>query len=109
MNKISQIANCFIQWGRTINYTNQNVPGIILIEDYQYVIDECGIIRFVDWKDFNSYIHLLLLLMKLTQNEILEQIASALNSFNPDGCYGDLVDEITDIMLQHCPEILDPS
>ena len=48
MNKISQIANCFIQWGRTINYTNQNVPGIILIEDYQYVIDECGIIRFVD-------------------------------------------------------------
>lgn len=48
MNKISQVANCFIQWVRTINYTNQNVPGIVFIEDYQYVIDECGIIRFVD-------------------------------------------------------------
>jgi len=44
--------------------------------------------------------------MKLTQNEILEQIASVLNSFNPDDCPGDLVEEITDIMLQHCPEMM---
>lgn len=45
MNKISQVVNDFIQ---RIIYTNQNVPGIILIEEYQYVVDECGIIRFVD-------------------------------------------------------------
>lgn len=109
MNKISQIVKNFIQ---QIIYTNQNVAGIVLTEEYQYVVDEYGIIRFVDWKDFNSYIHLLLLLMKLTQNQILERIALeriafALNSFNPDELYiGDLVDEITDIMLRHCPEIM---
>ena len=45
MNKISQVVNDFIQ---RIIYNNQNVPGIILIEEYQYVVDECGIIRFVD-------------------------------------------------------------
>ena len=41
MNKISQVVKDFIQ---QIIHTNQNVP----IEEYQYVVDECGIIRFVD-------------------------------------------------------------
>ena len=45
MNKISQIVNDFIQ---RIIYTNQNVPGIILTEEYQYAVDEYGIIRFMD-------------------------------------------------------------
>ena len=45
MNKISQVVNDFIQ---RIIYKNQNVAGIILTEEYQYVVDECGIIRFVD-------------------------------------------------------------
>jgi hypothetical protein len=45
MNKISQIVNTFIQ---RIVYTNQKVPGIVLIEEYQYVVDDYGIIRFED-------------------------------------------------------------
>jgi hypothetical protein len=44
--------------------------------------------------------------MKLTPNEILEQIASVLNSFNPCDDRGDLVEEIHDIMDQHCPEMM---
>ena len=45
---------------------------------------------------------------KLTpeQNGILEKIASVLNSFNPDDCPGDLVEEIYCIMDQHCPEMM---
>jgi hypothetical protein len=43
MNKISQIVNTFIQ---RIVYPNQKVPGIVLIEEYQYVVDDYGIIRF---------------------------------------------------------------
>ena len=45
MNKISQIVNDFIQ---RIIYNNQNVAGILFTEEYQYVVDECGIIRFMD-------------------------------------------------------------
>jgi len=45
MNKISQIVNTFIQ---RIIHTNQKVSGIVLIEEYQYAVDEYGIIRFVD-------------------------------------------------------------
>ena len=45
MNKISQIVNTFIQ---RIVYPNQKVPGIVLIEEYQYVVDDYGIIRFED-------------------------------------------------------------
>ena len=45
MNKISQVVNDFIQ---RIIYKNQNLPGILFTEEYQYVVDECGIIRFMD-------------------------------------------------------------
>jgi hypothetical protein len=45
MNKISQIVNTFIQ---RIVYPNQKVSGIVLIEEYQYAVDEYGIIRFED-------------------------------------------------------------
>ena len=48
MNKISQIVNCFSQWIQNDTYNNQNTPDILFIEDYQYVVDEYGIIRFVD-------------------------------------------------------------
>ena len=44
MNKISQIVNTFIQ---RIIHTNQNV----LIEEYQYVVDAYGIIRFYEIED----------------------------------------------------------
>jgi hypothetical protein len=46
MNKVSQVVNCFIQWVQKNPYNNQNIPGILLIEEYQYVVDEYGIIRF---------------------------------------------------------------
>ena len=46
MNKISQVVSDFIQ---RIVYTNQKVSGIVLIEEYQYAVDEYGIIRFEDW------------------------------------------------------------
>jgi hypothetical protein len=45
MDKISQVVNDFIQ---RIIYTNQNVPGVLLTEEYQYAVDEYGIIRFED-------------------------------------------------------------
>ena len=45
MNKISQVVNDFIQ---RIIYNNQNVAGILFTEEYQYAVDEYGIIRFVD-------------------------------------------------------------
>jgi hypothetical protein len=48
MNKVSQVVNCFIQWVQKTPYNNQNIPGILLIEEYQYVVDEYGIIRFED-------------------------------------------------------------
>ena len=48
MNKVSQVVNCFIQWVQKTPYNNQNIPGIFLIEEYQYVVDEYGIIRFED-------------------------------------------------------------
>ena len=44
--------------------------------------------------------------MKLTPNEILEQIASALNPAEDLNCYGDLVEELYGIMERHCPEIM---
>ena len=44
---------------------------------------------------------------ELTPNEILEQIASAMNPIDPIDCYGDLVEEIECIMNRYCPEIMD--
>jgi hypothetical protein len=44
--------------------------------------------------------------MKLTPNEILEQIASALNPVEDLNCYGDLIEELYSIMERHCPEII---
>ncbi len=44
--------------------------------------------------------------MKLTPNEILEQIASALNPVEDLNCYGDLVEELYSIMERHCPEMM---
>jgi hypothetical protein len=45
MNKISQVVNDFIQ---RIIYTNQKVPVILFTEEYQYAVDDYGIIRFED-------------------------------------------------------------
>jgi len=50
MNKISHVENDIIQrivYTRIV-YTNQKVPGVLLIEKYQYVVDDYGIIRFED-------------------------------------------------------------
>jgi hypothetical protein len=44
--------------------------------------------------------------MKLTPNEILEQIASALNPVEDLNCYGDLMEELYGLMERHCPEIM---
>ena len=44
--------------------------------------------------------------MKLTPNEILEQIASALNPVEDLNCFGDLMEELYGIMERHCPEMM---